>query len=241
LVEDDSQCAAGTALVLKAAGGGIDIVETGAEALARLPDGGYDIMVLDVMLPDMEGYDVLRAVRAGRNDVPVLVLSGLNGAEARIKALGLGADDFIGKPVDSAELVARVQAIVRRNHGVTQQIIRCGDLELNQDSQQVTVAGRRVGLSVKEFGTLELLLERQGKAVRKDAFLGHLYGGPHEPGVRIIDVFVCHVRRKLAEAGLPDLIATVNGFGYVIHAPRGGPPLAGDGIAAVMLPGAAAA
>ncbi len=224
LVEDDRQSAAGTALVLKSSGGAVDVVETGEEALELLHRYEYDIVVLDVMLPDMEGYDVLRTVQARRNAVPVLVLSGLSGAHAKIKALGLGADDFINKPVDGAELVARLRAIIRRNHGIAQKILRFGDLELNQGSREVTVAGCRVELSGKEFGTLELLLERQGKAVRKEAFLGHLYGGPSEPGVRIIDVFVCHVRKKLAEAGMPDLINTVTGFGYVIRAQNAMPP-----------------
>ncbi len=223
LVEDDRQSAAVTALVLKSSGGAVDVVETGEEALELLRHYEYDIMVLVVMLPDMQGYDVLRTIRAWRNALPVLVLSGLSGAQAKIKALGLGADDFISKPIDGAELVARLHAIVRRNHGVAQQVLRCGDLELNQDSREVTVGGCRVELSAKEFGTLELLLQRQGKAVRKEAFLGHLYGGPSEPGVRIIDVFVCHVRKKLAEAGMPDLITTVTGFGYVIRAPRADP------------------
>ena len=232
-----------TALVLKSSGGAVDVVETGSEALELLRHYEYDIMVLDVMLPDMQGDDVLRTIRARRNALPVLVLSGLSGAEAKIRALGLGADDFISKPIDGAELVARLHAIIRRNHGVTQQVLRCGDLELNQDSREVNVGGRPVELSAKEFGTLELLLQRQGKAVRKEAFLGHLYGGPNEPGVRIIDVFVCHVRKKLAEAGMPDLITTVTGFGYLIRAPRAEPAaqiVAASGTQNVMLPDAVA-
>ena len=118
--------------------------------------------------------------------------------------------------MDHAELVARVRAIVRRNHGFTSQVLSAGRVELNQDSREVTVAGTPVELSGKEYGTLELLLLRQGRAVRKEVFLGHLYGGLNEPGIRIIDVFVCHLRRKLANAGCDDLITTVTGYGYVI-------------------------
>jgi two-component system, cell cycle response regulator CtrA len=228
LVEDDRLAAVGTTLVLQASGAAVDAAETGEEALELLHHYEYDIVVLDVMLPDMQGYDVLRAMRARRITIPVLVLSGIGGAQPRIKALGLGADDFISKPVDGQELVARLHAIVRRAHGFSQQTLRLGELELNQDTRDVAVAGRKVELSSKEYGTLELLLLRQGKAVRKEAFLGHLYGGPNEPGVRIIDVFVCHLRKKLADAGMGDLIGTVTGFGYMIRTPRDEPPTQPD-------------
>jgi len=217
LVEDDRDSAAGTALVLTVSGAAVDAVDTGQEALELLQHYEYDIVVLDVVLPDMQGFDVLRTMRTRKNAVPVIVLSGLTSPQSKIKALGLGADDFICKPIDGAELVARVHAIVRRNHGFSHQVLRIGCLELNQDAREVTVNGRVVELSGKEYGTLELLLLRQGKAVRKEAFLGHLYGGMSEPGVRIIDVFVCHLRKKLADAGVPDVISTVTGYGYMIR------------------------
>lgn len=222
------QAAAGTTLVLKASRAAVDTAETGEEALDLLQHYEYDIVVLDVMLPDMQGYDVLRIMRSRRINVPVLVLSGVGGAQARIKALGLGADDYICKPIDGAELVARLHAIVRRANGFSQQILRLGDLELNQGTHEVAVAGRAVDLSTKEYSTLELLLLRQGKAVRKEAFLGHLYGGPNEPGARIIDVFVCHLRKKLSDAGMADPITTVTGFGYMIRTPRDGALLRRD-------------
>jgi two-component system cell cycle response regulator CtrA len=220
LVEDDRHSAAGTALILQASGAAVDAVETGEEALELLQHYEYDIIVLDAVLPDMQGYDVLRTMRSRKSAVPVLVLSGLSGPQAKIKALGLGADDFVNKPIDGNEMVARIHAIVRRNHGFTQQVLRLGGMELNQDTREVTVNGRPVDLSGKEYGTLELLLLRQGKAVRKEAFLSHLYGGLTEPGVRIIDVFVCHLRKKLADAGMPNLIATVTGYGYLVRPQR---------------------
>jgi two-component system cell cycle response regulator CtrA len=218
LVEDDRIAAAGTTLVLTSAAAAVDAVESGEEALELLQHYEYDIVMLDLILPDMEGYEVLRAMRSRKITTPVLVLSGLSNPQAKVKAFGLGADDFINKPIDRTELVARVNAIVRRNNGFTQQVLRAGTLELNQDSREVTVAGTPVELSGKEYGTLELLLMRQGRAVRKEAFLGHLYGGMNEPGVRIIDVFVCHLRQKIARAGIEDLITTVTGYGYVIRA-----------------------
>jgi two-component system cell cycle response regulator CtrA len=225
LVEDDTISAAGTALVLTSAGAAVDAVDTGEEALELLQHYEYDIVVLDLMLPDMEGYEVLRGMRSRKIASPVLVLSGLTSPQSKVKAFGLGGDDFINKPIDRAELVARVHAIVRRNNGFTQQVLRTGELELNQDSREVAVAGTRVELSAKEYGTLELLLLRQGRAVRKAAFLGHLYGGLNEPGVRIIDVFVCHLRKKLAQAGIDDLITTVTGYGYVIRPHHAEPAL----------------
>jgi two-component system cell cycle response regulator CtrA len=192
----------------------------------------------------MQGSDVLRTVRARRNDIPVLVLSGLSGPQAKIKALGLGADDFINKPVDGAELVARLHAIVRRNHGVTQQIhaLRRPRAQPGQPRGHRRRAPRRsVGERIRHSRTAA---GTPGQGGAQEAFLGHLYSGPSEPDVRIIDVFVCHVRRKLAKAGLPHLITTVNGFGYVVHAPHAAPParpLAAEGKRNVTLPDAVVA
>lgn len=152
LVEDDRHSAAGTALILSASGAAVDAVETGEEALELLQHYEYDIVVLDVALPDMQGYDVLRTMRSRKSAVSVLVLSGLSGPQAKIKALGLGADDFVNKPIDGAEMVARIHAIVRRNHGFTQQVLRYAGLELNQDTREVTVNGSPVDLSGKEHG-----------------------------------------------------------------------------------------
>jgi len=216
LVEADKTSAASTTLALTSAAAAVDNVESGEEAFELLQHYEYDIVVLDLLLPDLDGYEVLRGMRARKISTPVLVLSTLTNPQAKVKAFGLGADDFINKPVDHNELVARVRAIVRRNHGFTQQVLRAGDVALNQDSREVTVAGTPVELSGKEYGTLELLLLRQGRAIRKEVFLGHLYGGVNEPGIRIIDVFVCHLRQKLARAGNDDLISTVTGYGYVI-------------------------
>jgi two-component system cell cycle response regulator CtrA len=224
LVEADKRSAETTTLALSMASAAVDAVESAEEALELIQHYDYDIVVLALLLPDMPGYDVLRLMRSRKVVTPVLVLSQLTNPAAKVKAFGLGADDFINKPVDQAELVARVRAIVRRNHGFTSQVLSAGRVELNQDSREVTVAGTPVELSGKEYGTLELLLLRQGRAVRKEVFLGHLYGGLNEPGIRIIDVFVCHLRRKLANAGCDDLITTVTGYGYVISGRHSEPP-----------------
>jgi two-component system, cell cycle response regulator CtrA len=200
----------------------VDTAETGEESLelARLYD--YDIVVLDLMLPDMEGYEVVRRLRAARIETPVLILSGLNRPQAKVRGFGMGADDYITKPFDQHELVARIQAIVRRAKGFSQPTLNVGPLALNLSSREVLVDGRNVHLTGKEYAVLELLTLRKGVVLTKEAFLNHLYGGMDEPEVKIIDVFICKLRKKLAQAGAGELIGTVWGRGYVMRDPAGG-------------------
>jgi two-component system, cell cycle response regulator CtrA len=219
LVEDDLTTAKGVTMMLKAASMIVDVADSGEEALeiAKLYD--YDIVVLDIMLPDMEGYEVVRRLRSARIETPVLILSGLNKTQAKVKGFGMGADDFITKPFDQQELVARIQAIVRRAKGFSQPSLAVGPLTLNLGSREVSVAGRPVALTGKEYAILELLTLRKGVVLTKEAFLNHLYGGMDEPEVKIIDVFICKLRKKLAQAGARDLIGTVWGRGYVLREP----------------------
>jgi two-component system cell cycle response regulator CtrA len=217
LVDDDPIAARSVTVMLKAAGSVVDVTEGGEDALELLRHYEYDIVVLDIALPDIEGFEVVRRMRISRNDTPVLVLSGLTMAQARVKALSLGADDFITKPYDKAELLARMQAIVRRSKGFSQPTVRMGRLELNLDSREVSVDGRDVHLTGKEYAILELLVLRKGMVLTKEAFLNHLYGGMDEPEVKIIDVFVCKLRKKLARAGAGGTIGTIWGRGYMLR------------------------
>jgi two-component system cell cycle response regulator CtrA len=217
LIEDDLTAARGVALMLKGVGAVIDHSETGEEALELLRHYDYDVVLLDLMLPDVEGYEVVRRMRVSRNDTPVLILSGTTRPQAKVKGLGMGADDFITKPFDKAELLARMQAVVRRSKGFSQPMVRIGAVELNLDSREVTVEGRDVHLTGKEYAILELLVLRKGMVLTKEAFLNHLYGGMDEPEIKIIDVFVCKLRKKLAQAGADNLIGTVWGRGYMIR------------------------
>jgi len=221
LVEDDITAARGISLMLKSGGAVVDEADTGEEALELVRHYDYDIVVLDLMLPDMEGYDVVRRMRAGRIDVPVLILSGLSRPQAKVKGLGAGADDFITKPFDKAELIARMQAIVRRSKGFSQPSLRVGNLKLNLDSREVLVGDRPVHLTGKEYAILELLVLRKGMVLTKEAFLNHLYGGMDEPEMKIIDVFICKLRKKLQLAGVDNLIGTVWGRGYMLREPAG--------------------
>ncbi len=219
LVEDDLTTARGVSLMLKAANAMVDVIDTGEEALEMVRHYDYDVVVLDLMLPDMEGYEVIRRMRAARRDTPVLILSGLSRPQAKVKGFAAGADDFITKPFDKAELVARIQAIVRRSKGYSQPGLQVGPLHLNLDSREVSVDGQPVHLTGKEYSILELLTLRRGMVLTKEAFLNHLYGGMDEPEMKIIDVFICKLRKKLAQAGAGNLIGTVWGRGYVMREP----------------------
>jgi two-component system cell cycle response regulator CtrA len=220
LVEDDLTVSRAIVSMLKSASMIVEAVDTGEEAmeLAKLYD--YDIVVLDLILPDMEGYEVVRRLRSARIETPVLILSGLARPQAKVKGFGVGADDFITKPFDSQELLARIQAVVRRTKGFAHPSLTVGQLTLNLGSREVLVAGRPVHLTGKEYAILELLTLRKGVVMTKEAFLNHLYGGMDEPEVKIIDVFICKLRKKLAQAGADNLIGTVWGRGYVMREPQ---------------------
>jgi two-component system, cell cycle response regulator CtrA len=235
LVEDDVTAARGIAMILKSGTAVVDLASSGEEALELVRHYDYDIMVLDLMLSDMEGYEVVRRMRLGRNHTPVLVLSGVSRPEAKVKALGLGADDVMTKPFDKAELLARVQAVVRRSKGFSQPKLRVGPMQLNLDSREVTVSGQVVHLTGKEYAILELLVLRKGMVLTKEAFLNHLYGGMDEPEMKIIDVFVCKLRKKLALAGADNLIGTVWGRGYMIREPASESAPIGSDLAAAEI------
>jgi two-component system cell cycle response regulator CtrA len=226
LVEDDSATAASIELMLRSESFICDTTDLGEDGLeiGKLYD--YDIIILDLMLPDIDGYEVLRRLRAARVRTPILILSGLGELDHKIKGLGFGADDFLTKPFDRRELVARIQAIVRRAKGHSESVIRTGKLLVNLDSRVVEVEGQPLHLTGKEYGILELLSLRKGTTLTKEMFLNHLYGGMDEPELKIIDVFVCKLRKKLATAtNGENYIETVWGRGYVLRDPAPGEAL----------------
>lgn len=220
MVDDDHAASRGLAVLLEEAGMVTDGVDTGGEALDLVRRNHYDLIVLDLTLPDVDGCELIRRMRLARIDVPVLVLSGLSRAEVRVQALGAGADDFMVKPFDRGELIARVQAAVRRHKARRQAVVRVGSVGLNLETREVTVTGTPVRLTGKEFAILELLTLRMGTTLSKETLLSHLYGEMDEPDSKIIDVFVCKLRRKLALAGAPDFVGTVWGLGYTVRDPR---------------------
>src|SRR5246500_5996822 len=220
LIEDDSAVAQSIELMLKSESFNVYTTDLGEEGvdLGKLYD--YDIILLDLNLPDMSGYDVLKQLRVSKIKTPILILSGLAGIEDKVKGLGFGADDYMTKPFHKDELIARIHAIVRRSKGHAQSVINTGDLTVNLDQKTVEVAGARVHLTSKEYQMLELLSLRKGATLTKDTFLNHLYGGMEEPELKIIDVFMCKLRKKLANASNGrNYIETVWGRGYVLREP----------------------
>jgi len=220
LIEDDKALAQTIELMLISEGLSSDTVETGEEGLDYIKIYDYDIILLDLGLPDISGYDVLRKLRLGKNKTPILILSGMDGIEDKVKGLGFGADDYMTKPFHKDELIARINAVVRRSKGHAESVIKTGELTVNLDTKTVEVNGKRVRLTSKEYQMLELLSLRKGTTLTKEMFLNHLYGGIDEPEVKIIDVFTCKLRKKLAAAtGGKHYIETVWGRGYVLRDP----------------------
>lgn len=220
LVEDDSSTARSIELALASEGIICDIAELGEEGLEIGKIYDYDIIILDLMLPDIDGYEVLLRLRAAKVKIPILILSGLSASEQKIKGLGFGADDYLTKPFNRGELVARIQAIVRRSKGHSESVIRIGKVNVNLDNRTVDIEGAPLHLTSKEYAILELLALRKGTILTKEMFLNHLYGGIDEPELKIIDVFVCKLRKKLSEAaGGENYIETVWGRGYVLKDP----------------------
>ncbi len=223
LIEDDSATAQSIELMLQSDGFNVYTTDLGEEGvdLGKLYD--YDIILLDLNLPDMNGYDVLKALRVSKVQTPTLILSGLAGIDDKVKGLGVGADDYMTKPFHKDELVARIHAIVRRSKGHAQSVISTGELKVNLDAKTVEVNSQRVHLTGKEYQMLELLSLRKGTTLTKEMFLNHLYGGMDEPELKIIDVFICKLRKKLAAATHGEhYIETVWGRGYVLRDPQDG-------------------
>ncbi|WP_142416567.1 response regulator transcription factor CtrA [Bartonella massiliensis] len=220
LIEDDRAVTKSIELMLKSANFNVYITDLGEEGidLGKLYD--YDIILLDLNLPDMSGYDVLRTLRLAKIKTPVLILSGMNAIEDKVRGFGFGADDYMTKPFHKDELIARIHAVVRRSKGHAQSVIVTGDLIVNLDAKTVEVAGRPVHLTGKEYQMLELLSLRKGTTLTKEMFLNHLYGGMDEPELKIIDVFICKLRKKLeAISSNANYIDTVWGRGYVLRDP----------------------
>ncbi|HEV2080429.1 MAG TPA: response regulator transcription factor [Allosphingosinicella sp.] len=221
LIEDEPTTAKSIELMLNAEGFNVYTTDLGEEGLdlGKLYD--YDIICLDLNLPDMHGYDVLKKLRASKVETPVLILSGIGEMDSKVRALGFGADDYVTKPFHRDELVARIHAVVRRSKGHSQSVIRTGKLAVNLDAKTVEVDGARVHLTGKEYSMLELLSLRKGTTLTKEMFLNHLYGGMDEPELKIIDVFICKLRKKLSTAcGGDNYIETVWGRGYALRDPE---------------------
>jgi two-component system, cell cycle response regulator CtrA len=221
LIDDDSSVAQLIELTLKSESFNVYTTDLGEEGIDLGILYDYDIILLDLNLPDMSGFEVLRSLRVSKVKTPILILSGVASIEHKVKGLGYGADDYMTKPFHKTELIARVHAIVRRSQGHAQSIVQTGDLIVNVDAKTVHIKQIRVNLTGKEYRMLELLSLRKGTTITKEMFLSQLYGGMDEPEVKIIDVFMSKIRKKLAIAsGGKDYIETVWGRGYLLREPQ---------------------
>ena len=226
LVEDDPTTQQSIQMMLESASMVVDATDLGEDGLeiGKLYD--YDIIILDLMLPDIDGMEVLRRLRDARVVTPVLILSGLTESENKVKGLAGGADDYLTKPFNKSELIARIHAIVRRSQGHSHSMIETGKLSVNLDARSVEASGQSIHLTGKEYAILELLSLRKGTTLTKEMFLNHLYGGMDEPELKIIDVFICKLRKKLSTATEGEsYIETVWGRGYVMRDPDAPPPV----------------
>ncbi len=224
VVEDDAYTSKMIEDELCSEGFVCEVTDLGEDAveLAKLYD--FDIILLDLILPDIDGYEVVQHLRLAKVQTPILILSSLGETDKKIRGLSFGADDYLTKPFDRGELLARIQAIVRRSKGHSQSTITTGKICVNLDARTVEVGSSPVHLTGKEYSILELLSLRKGTTLTKEMFLNHLYGGMDEPELKIIDVFVCKLRKKLAAAtGGENYIETVWGRGYVLKDPPADP------------------
>jgi two-component system, cell cycle response regulator CtrA len=215
LIEDNEAVAQMINLLLSGKGFNVSTTESGEDGIQLAKSYNYDLIILDLHLPDVSGLQVLRTLRSANVATPVLVLSGNMIVDAKVKALGIGADDYLTKPFHKEELIARIQAVVRRSQGHSQAVIATGKLRVNLDSRTVEASGVRVAVTAREYQILELLSLRKGATLSKEVLMDHLYGGMDEPEAKIIDVFICKLRKKLATVCEGEqYIQTVWGSGY---------------------------
>jgi two-component system cell cycle response regulator CtrA len=217
LIEDDMPTAKGIEALLKKEGVIVDTTSFGQYGLEVGKIYDYDGIVLDLMLPDIDGVEVIKKLRSSNIKTPVIVLSGLSECKDKVNCLDIGADDYVTKPFEGKELVSRIQAVIRRSKGHAESIIKIGRMKVDLQSRRVEIDGKSLHLTGKEYSILELLCLRKGATLTKDMFLNHLYGGMDEPELKIIDVFVCKLRKKLMDVLDGECyIDTIWGRGYTI-------------------------
>ncbi|HET7250196.1 MAG: response regulator [Acidobacteriota bacterium] len=218
VVEDDRTVGQYVKRGLAEAGYQVDLVGDGAEGLQLASDGHYDVLVLDLRLPSMEGRDVLRTLRDRGNPVPVLVLTAQDAVDFKVQALRMGADDYVTKPFALEELLARVEALSRRPKAIAPPVLRVADLALDTGSREVVRSGRSIELTPKEYAVLEYLMRHQGRVMPRTLITEYAWDYHFDPGTNIVDVVITRLRKKIDHGREPKLIHTVRGVGYVVKA-----------------------
>ncbi|MCB1554177.1 MAG: response regulator [Xanthomonadales bacterium] len=217
LVEDDALLGEGLQTSLRRAGYTVDWFQDGRHALDALLDADDALAVLDLGLPRKDGIEIIRAVRAAGRRLPILVLTARDQVKDRVQALDAGADDFLGKPFDPEELLARLRALLRRVQGRTEDVLRLGELTIDPKRFEVTWRGERIDLPRREFAVLSILVENAGRVVRRESLRSSLYGWDEDVASNAVEVHVYNLRKKIRG----ELIRTVRGVGYVIDLPSG--------------------
>ena len=218
LVEDDRMIGDSLRAALRLEGHAVDWVRDAAAAQSTLASERFDLVLLDLGLPEGDGLDVLRALRAQRNDTPVIVLTARDGTGDRVAGLDAGADDYLVKPFEFDELLARMRAVLRRHGGRAEPLLRCGDVTLDPATRQVSKAGVPVLLSAREFAVLEALMQRPGALLSRAQLEDRLYGWGEEIESNAVSVYIHQLRRKLGA----EFIGNMRGVGYYVGAPGGG-------------------
>jgi DNA-binding response OmpR family regulator len=222
LVEDDPAISHFLLKGLREEGHLVDLVEDGREAIERAVVEAYDAVVLDLMLPGVDGMEVCRTLRTRGIDVPILMVTARDAVPDRVRGLDVGADDYLAKPFAFDELLARLRALTRRGRTAhLSAVLRHGPLAVDTAAHAATVDGRPVSLTATEYRLLEFLVRRAGTIVSREQLGEHVWGGDADPFSNVADVYVGYLRRKLAAAGAPPLIRTVRGLGYMLKAGAG--------------------
>lgn len=219
IAEDDEKLSAALARGLRAEGYAVDVGATGDHALLLAKVYDYDAVILDLMLPGVDGLTLCAALRKEGRWAPILMLTALDGVGDRIRGLDAGADDYLVKPFDYGELVARLRALLRRGAPERPAVLAVDDLEVDPATRVVTRAGRRINLSAREFAVLEFLARRAGSVVTRTELLEHVWDQNHEGSTNVVDVYIGYLRRKLETPFGRALIHTVRGAGYVLGPP----------------------
>lgn len=214
VVEDEPKVAAFVRAGLEEQGHGVTVLPRGDVALTRLGGEAFDAVLLDIMLPGRDGLSLLRELRAGGNNVPVILLTARGDLEERVEGLNLGADDYLAKPFALSELLARLRAVVRRRTGVGSTVLIEADLTMNVATREVRRGGRTIALTPREFSLLECLLRASGRLVTRTEIIQQVWGYSFDPGTNVLDVAIQRLRRKIDDGFPTPLIQTERGVGY---------------------------